>query len=340
MNIFEEYPYMIQGERTFRAEAIGGSSVDVIHPSLLFKRKVSALVSGISQPPYGEPSLMVGRVKDIVDAYSLSRAMAATYYKGASVDFGGIITGMKTSRGALLEEFSNTLRDYMQNLPGAQRAEALQMFLGIQTDLLRGVSREPVPAIDILTGRGIFEGTEWAETATLMLFRKGLSESEEPFVVSREPSVTGSERQSRIDYLSERGYRLSEQYPKYSGDFYPSFIDLISPRAVISQWGNYAVSELNKADYYTIGSTTVPYPPYSPPTWPNDRRRRKKKYSRKTAEWYIWNPVPLFETVFGYNVPSPWMNQKQTTATKTVKYPRPMGKFMKLPAFFSEKPRF
>jgi len=37
--------------------------------------------------------------------------------------------------------------------------------------------------------------------------------------------------------------------------------------------------------------------------------RRKKKKARKSEEWYILNPVALFESVFGYNVREVWPGQ-------------------------------
>lgn len=55
-------------------------------------------------------------------------------------------------------------------------------------------------------------------------------------------------------------------------------------------------------------------------------KRRRKKYARVSEEWYIWNPVPLLEDIFGhrmgYTVTEPHQRMIQPTAGMNVKPPR------------------
>jgi len=72
--------------------------------------------------------------------------------------------------------------------------------------------------------------------------------------------------------------------------------------------------------------------------YPKKRMQIKKKKSRKASEWYIWNPVPLAQDVFGSSVSMPWEPITKVVA-ESIHYPG-WGKMKRLPAYFSQKPRF
>lgn len=153
VKLFEKYPYM--EAKPEMIEAVGGAKIASVNPRLLFNRKVSAMVSSIEQAPMGTPKLGVERVKDIADAYAMSRAFAETLYHGSTVDFGGVITKAKVSRGMQLEEFSNAALEFADSLNSAQRAEAMGFFREMKVDLLKGANRRPTAKFDLLTGQGI-----------------------------------------------------------------------------------------------------------------------------------------------------------------------------------------
>lgn len=151
---FETYSYMIE-RQTMKVKAVGGAMIDIIHPSLMLKRKTAGIFSTVEQAPGGKPRLTVDRPKDIPDAYALARAMSATLYKEPLVDIGGVVTGAKVRRAAALEKYSEVILDYAKSLPKAQREEAMGMFGEMRADVLKGVNRAPTATYDVLTGHGI-----------------------------------------------------------------------------------------------------------------------------------------------------------------------------------------
>jgi hypothetical protein len=103
-------------------------------------------------------------------------------------------------------------------------------------------------------------------------------------------------------------------------------------------------------------TTTIRTPPnWIITTWttPDKRYRPKRKKKRQAEEWYIWNPVPLFETVFGnvsggYQQPWPSRPTRETqypkeawpgqwpTAARQILFPKPpKRKAVRVPAYFS-----
>lgn len=85
--------------------------------------------------------------------------------------------------------------------------------------------------------------------------------------------------------------------------------------------------------------TTTSYLTTTAFQWPNeDRFLRRKKRGRKSQEWYIWNPVALFGSVFG-KVKETWPGQFPLKSSE-LKYPRPMRKPKMVPSYFTTRPRY
>jgi len=86
-------------------------------------------------------------------------------------------------------------------------------------------------------------------------------------------------------------------------------------------------------------TTTRRYPPPPSITYlPKKKQYGKKGKARRASEWYIWNPTPGFGSVFGQGISMPWISAKEIISTQ-FRYPGP-GKTRKIPAYFSERPRF
>jgi hypothetical protein len=184
----EQMPYTARN--TIQVKAVGGATLNVPHPTEFLSMKLSGMFEGWVKEP-GKPlelKMNMGRVKDISDAYSISRVVSRDLYQPPRYDLGGIITRRKVGYARNLETFSENLIRYARETPAW---EELSGKIGeIRYDPLKGVNRFPESRVDFLTGRGLFPERSpfgLGEEATLFPGRsrgaiKTLTEPEYPSV--------------------------------------------------------------------------------------------------------------------------------------------------------------
>ena len=127
-------------------------------------------------------------------------------------------------------------------------------------------------------------------------------------------------------------------YPKITTTDYPKITDY--PKVTITNYPHTQPYKQTRFGRYTLLPTTTRlYPPPPSITYiPKKKKYGKKGKARQAEEHYIWNETPSLASVFGSGVSMPWASMEAIMSNQ-FKYPGP-GKPKKLPAYFSEKPRF
>ncbi|MCK9521126.1 MAG: hypothetical protein M0R74_19195, partial [Dehalococcoidia bacterium] len=148
----EHYPTFTS--KPFKVPGVGGKDVYVISPRQQVRAKIGGMLEGWVQEPGKKLRLQHNprRVKDIVDTYSQSRAMAADLLTPRELDFGGVLTRKQIGMARDAAGFSETVLDYVETVVKRNKPQyrsAKQMFGEIEVDLLKDVSWEPRPQMDV-----------------------------------------------------------------------------------------------------------------------------------------------------------------------------------------------
>ena len=155
----EQYPTF--AKNPVKVPSVAGD-VYVMDPRIQIRAKIGGMLSGWKQEPGKQIKLVhnPGRVKDVVDSYSLSRAMAADLYIPRKWDVGGILTKRQTGMAQTAESFSSSLERYAETQikrNPTNYAKYQELKGQIKVDLLEGVNKKPVAQNDIAT-RKFWEG--------------------------------------------------------------------------------------------------------------------------------------------------------------------------------------
>ncbi|MFA7211494.1 MAG: hypothetical protein WC110_08625 [Bacteroidales bacterium] len=227
----EHYPTFTS--KPFKVPGVGGKDVYVISPRQQVRAKIGGMLEGWVQEPGKKLRLQHNprRVKDIVDTYSQSRAMAADLLTPRELDFGGVLTRKQIGMARDAAGFSETVLDYVETVVKRNKPQyrsAKQMFGEIEVDLLKDVSWEPRPQMDVANLRRSYPLEELTPFEKVMI-RLYLQEKPGPILSVAEPWLRLAEPTIKR--------RIAKRYEVKGIQWEPSISFIKRPRDLLKQVG-------------------------------------------------------------------------------------------------------